>query len=152
MYPIGSPFCTSWSNLPEFYDDCETAGVNPEDNFIELESGTSKAPDIQAGHDYYGYWRFKNQRGAGSTTQAKLYGQEGEYDYRLIAISPEYPASEGSPLCPPDPPDITLIPPSVDDRPTKNIWCIFPIDGHEERLVTTNWTYGTTNYATYQRP
>ena len=45
----------------------------------ELSFGTYKAPQIEAGRDYYGFWTFKNQRGAGSTTKVKLYGQEGKY-------------------------------------------------------------------------
>ena len=141
-----SPFCTTWSNLPDRYDDCPTAGILADRDVVELSFGTFKAPDIVVGRVYYGSWIFKNQRRAGSNTSVNLYGQEGEYDYRLI--TPKYPF-EGSPLCPPGLPDISLIPPSVDDRPTKNIWCIWPIQGRGSKLAETEWTYGTRSYTTY---
>ena len=74
------PFCTAWSDLPMGYDDCATAaeGTYREQETVELSFGTFKAPHIESGRDYYGFWIFKNQRGSGSTTDVKLYGQEGK--------------------------------------------------------------------------
>ena len=82
--PVGRSFCTTWSDLPMFYDDCPTAGVSPDPGVVELSFGTFKAPLIEPGRDYYGSWRFQHQRGTGSTTTVKLYGQEGEYDSRVV--------------------------------------------------------------------
>ena len=76
-----SPFCTAWSDLPVGYDDCPTAGVgtDQEPDIVELSFGTFKAPKIERGREYYGFWIFYNQRGMGSTTEVGLYGQEGKY-------------------------------------------------------------------------
>ena len=125
--PNGSPFCTTWSDLPEFYDDCPTAGVSPNPGVVELSFGTFKAPLIEPGRDYYGYWRFDNQRGTGSTTSVELYGQEGEYDSRV---------------------DNFVKCPSV----TKDIWCIFGIGDGGEIHTGTTWSYDTPSYLKYSRP
>ncbi len=129
--PAGEgPFCTTWSNLPEHYDDCNTAGVNSAEVFIQLSFGTYKAPDIESGLDYYGFWRFKNQRRTGSTTGVKLYGQEGMYgrgtwkNYRCLVIV------------------------------ANHNWCVDPVsaEGLLPTDIATTWTYGTPNYISYSRP
>ena len=121
-----SPFCTAWSDLPTGYDDCPTAGVLEVGSSVELSFGTFKAPLIGAGRDYYGFWLFKNQRGTGSSTTVKLYGQEGKFISSLL------------------------------DRNTRclfvvnsdNIWCV---KGRQEWSILesgTTWSYGTPSYTT----
>ena len=39
-------FYTTWSDLPDPYDDCPTAGILADPNLVELSFGTFKAPDI----------------------------------------------------------------------------------------------------------
>ena len=118
-------FCTSWSNLPEHYNDCPTAGFKPDAGIVELSFGSFKAKNIEAGYDYWGSWTFNNMKGSGSSTKVGLYGQEG-----VLAFDPFE-----SPLCLGD----------------KSIWCVFPLEGHEGSLVETNWIYGSDSYTTYSR-
>ena len=119
-----SDFCFAWSDLPERYNDCETGGIMPEPDVVELGFGTYKAPLIHPGHDYYGFWTFRNQRGAGSTTTVGLYSQEGEYKgFR-----------EGFQKC---------------LSRAVNKWCVNPIDGHERSLIVSYWTYGYSDYVRY---
>ena len=118
-----NPFCTTWTNLPDPYDDCETAGVTPDEGLVELGFGTYKAPLIQAGRDYYGSWTFRNQHGTGSSTQVRLEAAEGHYTGRNSRC--------------------TTI--------AKNKWCVYPISGHETLLKIGSWSYGTPNYVKYGR-
>ena len=124
-------FCTTWSNFPDFYNDCPTAGVGEVNGKIILSFGEKKAPSIVAGRVYYGYWLFRNQRGSGSTTRVRLLGQEGEY--------------KGAPTCP---------------RVEVSEWCVFGIDGRQSPLIpssseasgtTRTWTHGRSFYEYYQR-
>ena len=124
---VSPSFCTTWSDLPDPYDDCPTAGVSPDPGVVELSFGTFKAPLIEPGRDYYGSWRFQHQRGTGSTTTVKLYGQEGEYDSRVVNFL----------KCP---------------RVTKDIWCIFGIGDGSGIHTGTTWSYDTPSYLKYSRP
>ena len=125
-----SNFCTAWSDFPTSYDDCPTAGVWDSGDSVELSFGTFKAPLIKAGRDYYGFWIFKNQRGAGSSTDVKLHGQEGRF----------INSSRGrNSRC-----SITV--------DTDNIWCVI---GRQEGSILesgTTWSYGTPSYTAYSRP
>ena len=54
--PYARDFCTTWSDLPDYYDDCPTADVPDWGNdSLILSFGTYKAPDIEPGRDYYGF-------------------------------------------------------------------------------------------------
>ena len=119
-------FCTTWSDLPDHYDDCHTAGVAEDDpDKAILSFGTYKAPLIVPGRDYYGYWSFKNMRGGMTPTSVSLYGQEGEYRRHPL-------------VCP---------------VVTKSNWCVFGIDGQQDdRLTESNWIHGTQEYVYYTRP
>ena len=120
--PYARDFCTTWSDLPDYYDDCPTADVPDWGNdSLILSFGTHKAPDIEHGRDYYGFWRFHHLSSVISRTSVRLLGQEGEY------------RSD-------DPCGTTQ----------KSIWCIF--GEHQRSIVETNWARGTPNYVIYSRP
>ena len=126
--PFTAPFCTAWSDLPMGFDDCPTAGVLAAPDLVELSFGTFKASLIEGGHDYYGFWVFKNQRGAGSTTEVKLYGQEGKYGRGRWENIHCYPVRAEWP------------------------WCV---EGRQQASMLesgTTWSYGTSSYTTYSRP
>ena len=133
-------FCTTWSDLPNPYDDCHTAGLFETRGKIVLSMGTYKANLIEAGRDYYGYWSFNNQRGADSTTEVNLYGQEGRFG---------------------EDPDASLlkraIARTVCPRITVSKWCVFGIDGCQAMLSpyedgsTWEWTHRTSFYDSYYR-
>ena len=124
-------FCTSSSDLLQSYDDCETSGVDAQDNLVELSFGTFKAPLIEAGRDYYGSCRFYNQRGGTTSTSVRVYGAEGEYkrgdsrNFRCLTVE------------------------------ARNKWCVGSIDAHKSSLFPTeiaaNWTYGTPSYVSFSR-
>ena len=123
-----SPFCTAWSDLPKGYDDCPTAGVLAEGDLVELSFGTFKAPLIERGRGYYGFWIFKNQRGVNSTTSVKLDGQEGKYDM----------GHDANIHC------RTIV---AEER-----WCV---GGRQEASILepgTTWSYGWPSYTAYSRP
>lgn len=133
--PNNSTFCTAWSDLPVGYDDYPSAGAassssSREDDLIELSFGTFKAPLIERGRDYYGFWMFNNQRGAGSTTSVKLYGQEGRFVSGILERNPHCRSRVGS----------------------RNPWCV--IGRQEGSLLESGatWSYGTSSYTTYSRP
>lgn len=68
--------CTSFTNLPNGYDDCPTAGVletNP--NYYAFSFGSFHARNIQPTRDYYGSWNFTSN-GSPSPTDFRLNGQE----------------------------------------------------------------------------
>lgn len=124
-----SNFCTAWSDFPVPYDDCETAGVLAKGDSVELSFGTYKAPLIEAGREYYGFWIFRNQRGTGSTTAVNLYGQEGKYD-NVHSIFNRYCGK--------------IVP--------ENLWCV---GGRQQGSLLESgatWSYGTPSYTAYSRP
>ena len=123
-----SNFCTAWSDFPSRYDDCTTAGVLQKGDFVELSFGTYKAPLVEAGREYYGFWIFKSQRGTGSTTEVKLYGQEGKY-------------GRGHPL--------NIFCPSVT---AGNRWCVVGRQQASMLESGVTWSYGTPSYTAYSRP
>ena len=128
IFPEYSPLCTAWSDFPSRYDDCPTAGILAKGEFVELSFGTYKAPLIEAGRDYYGFWIFKRQRGRGSTTAVNLYGQEGKYgmahffNIHCLSIKAEHK------------------------------WCV---EGRQQASMLESgvtWSYGTPSYTSYSRP
>lgn len=125
---VGRSFCTTWSDLPDPYDDCPTAGVSPDPGVVELSFGTFKAPLIEPGRDYYGSWRFQHQRGDGSTTSVRLDGQEGEFKNCLgrLSIWCIYGIHHESVL----PTRTTVLPTGTTER----------------------WSFGTPSYLKYSRP
>ena len=133
-------FCTTWSDLPRFYNDCHTAGVGEVDDKVILAFGSYKANSIEPGRDYYGYWSFNNQIGTGSVTDVNLYGQEGRFGEDpdasfLRRIKARF-------VCP-------VI--------RENKWCVFGIDGRQAMLSpyedgsTWEWTYDESFYGSYER-
>lgn len=55
--------CTSFTNLPNGYDDCITAGISDPPGFIIFSFGSYNANEIQANTVYYGGWYFSQPRG-----------------------------------------------------------------------------------------
>lgn len=66
--------CTSFSGLPNGYDDCPTAGAADPAGTKIFSFGSFDADRIQANTSYWGYWQFSG--GTGSSTFYNLYGQE----------------------------------------------------------------------------
>jgi hypothetical protein len=69
--------CTSWTDLPNGYDDCPTAGVletNP--NYYAFSFGSFHAKNIQANVWHYGYWNFAGNGTLPPPTDFRLNGQE----------------------------------------------------------------------------
>lgn len=66
--------CTSYSGLPNGYDDCPTAGVADPAGTKIFSFGSFDADQIQANASYWGYWQFSG--GSGASTPYGLYGQE----------------------------------------------------------------------------
>ena len=79
--PGAREFCTTWSDIPLFYDDCPTAGTLETEDKIVLSFGTFKANLIDAGQEYYGYWIFHHQtsRTSNFKTPVRLLSEEGRY-------------------------------------------------------------------------
>lgn len=77
--PGAREFCTTWSDIPLFYDDCPTAGILDTKGKIILSFGTYKANLIEAGREYYGAWTLHHQNSSTPSTPITLFGQEGEY-------------------------------------------------------------------------
>lgn len=50
--------CTSWTNLPNGYDDCPTAGVAEPSDMWSFSFGTFHANNIQSSNWYFGSWTF----------------------------------------------------------------------------------------------
>ncbi len=73
--------CTTWSTLPDWYNDCPTAGVSEHgSDEIIISFGTFKAPDIESGKVYYGSWSFLGKDNSTSeSANIRLIGQEGHY-------------------------------------------------------------------------
>jgi hypothetical protein len=53
--------CTTWTDLPSGYDDCETAGVSEPDGSESFGAGTYHLKDIIPNHFYNVEWDFVNQ-------------------------------------------------------------------------------------------
>lgn len=69
--------CTSYSGLPNGYDDCPTAGtLDPAGKRI-YTFGSFDADFIQANTSYWGYWQFSG--GSTYLTDYGLYGQEVQH-------------------------------------------------------------------------
>jgi hypothetical protein len=66
--------CSTWTNLPDPYDDCPTAGVFDPSGDIILSFGFFHSDGIDAGKQYYGAWSFT--RGTAEVTDFDLIGQE----------------------------------------------------------------------------
>ncbi|MGQ0678247.1 MAG: transposase [Actinomycetota bacterium] len=67
--------CTTWTDLPNAYDDCPTAGVSEVNGKIWVFSfGTYHANHIRRNHWYYGSWDFSG--GFSSSSAYSLIGQE----------------------------------------------------------------------------
>ena len=66
--------CTAWTNLPDDYDDCLTAGIQDAPGFTAFSFGTYDAKKIVAKKWYWGYWCFSG--GEGTASSVKLSGQK----------------------------------------------------------------------------
>ena len=123
-------YCTTWSNLPYWYDDCPTAGIpssysgGSTDDIAEMSFGTFRANAIATNRYYYGSWTIRgHQAGASNSATVRLHGQEGYYYTRV---------------------------------PFRNvgcttIWCIDGINQGDGTLLTTTWTRGVANYKGFRR-
>ena len=74
IYPTFYSSCTSWTNLPDRYDDCSTAGVL-DGTYHAFSFGSYDAKKIRTYRWYLGTWSFSGGSGA-SSTPIKLFGQE----------------------------------------------------------------------------
>ena len=67
--------CSSWSDLPNWYDDCETSCVSETSgNYCAFSFGTYNATLIEAGWPYTGIWTMT--RGSANYTDFRLNSQE----------------------------------------------------------------------------
>ena len=71
--------CTSYSGLPNGYDDCPTAGAVEPPGVKIYSFGSFDADRIQPNTSYWGYWQFSG--GTGSSTPYSLYGQEVSHQF-----------------------------------------------------------------------
>lgn len=71
--------CTSWTDLPNGYNDCPTAGWSEPGGFWAFSFGSFHATNIVAGKLYYGSWTF--ERGGSPTTAFYLSGQENYHQF-----------------------------------------------------------------------
>lgn len=70
--------CTSWSDVPKFYDDCVTAGVS-DGGGRSFGIGTYDARLLQTGHNYTAQWNFSG--GSGLSTDVSVSWQEVWKDF-----------------------------------------------------------------------
>lgn len=56
--------CTSWSDMPKFYDDCVTAGVSETGSARSFGIGTYDLRLLRQGQSYTGEWNFSGGSGA----------------------------------------------------------------------------------------
>ena len=131
--------CTTWSTLPDWYNDCPTAGLSEHDpDEIIISFGTYRAPSIQSGEFYYGSWNFFHAFPPTNRGKVRLLGQEGYY--RELWVPPHGPYR-------------------VKVCPRKNILCILGLvvnDRRHQRTVTSTtgvftWTHGRAFYRTFDR-
>ena len=132
--------CMTWTDLPNSYDDCATAGVGDRGGKYAFAFGTYEAPAIQRRRDYYGFWTFSTVRGPwtpnANTTTVSLVGQEGYYGTQNVYV-----------LIP-----IVNILQRIQICPRKTVWCIF--GSQHAALIpegTTTWVRGTASYSTFKR-
>lgn len=71
--------CTSYSGLPNGYDDCPTAGVGDPSGKRIFSFGAFDADLIVANQSYWGYWEFSG--GTAGSTPYNLYGQEVKHEF-----------------------------------------------------------------------
>jgi hypothetical protein len=72
--------CTTWSDLPSFYDDCSTAGVTePNSSTSSYGLGTYNAKAIVAGQQYQAQWRFSG--GSAASTSVNHTWQEVSHTF-----------------------------------------------------------------------
>lgn len=131
--------CTTWSTLPDPYDDCPTAGYleeNPDE--IVISFGTFKAPDIEPAKVYYGSWSFIPGQTLAETT-VRLLGQEGYYRNLSITL-PGFGNRQGL---------------RIVVCPRKTILCILGIGSgttrHQRDLIGGKWNRGAKFYGTFDR-
>lgn len=67
--------CTTWSNMPDFYDDCPTAGVL-DPNGPVFSFGTYSADELLANVFYFGAWGWTSHATPLLTSGFNLQGQE----------------------------------------------------------------------------
>lgn len=71
--------CTSWSNMPNFYDDCVTAGVSEYGTGTSFGIGTYDLRDLDPDTTYFGGWSFT--LGTATTSEVKISWQEVWKDF-----------------------------------------------------------------------
>ena len=118
--------CTTWTTLPDSYNDCRTAGLlEPDGSKIIISFGTYRAPAIQSGKIYYGSWNFLNVFATSRTGKARLLGQEGRYTCWIVK---HYLCIDGL---------------AVDGKP------------HQKQVVPSHgvftWTHGRPFYKSFER-
>lgn len=79
IYPTFYSSCSTWSNLPDWYDDCSTAGI-ADGTYHAFSFGSYDAKKIDTNHWYFGSWSFSGGSGA-SSTPIKLFGQETKHQW-----------------------------------------------------------------------
>ena len=77
LWPDYFTACTSWTTLPDGYDDCPTAGILDFDMWA-FSFGSYAAKKIQPQTWYYGAWSFSG--GSLSSSKMRLNGQETAHD------------------------------------------------------------------------
>lgn len=79
---MGSVFftdCTSWSDMPKFYDDCVTAGYTETGSARGFGIGTYDLRLLQKDRTYTGEWYFSG--GSGTSTSMSMSWQEVWKDF-----------------------------------------------------------------------
>lgn len=71
--------CWTWTDLPNAYDDCATAGVSEPEERKVFSFGSYHAENIQPHYWYFGTWSFSG--GYGASTDFGLFGQETRHDF-----------------------------------------------------------------------
>jgi len=69
--------CTAFTNMPDGYDDCPTAGVG-DPNGPVFSFGTFDATALSGSSAYFGGWNFSTHMVAAPTSPFNLQGQENE--------------------------------------------------------------------------
>ena len=74
IYPNYFSSCSSWTTLPDGYDDCSTAGI-ADGTFHAFSFGSYDAKKIDRNDWYFGAWNFSGGANA-PETPVRLFGQE----------------------------------------------------------------------------